>query len=304
MEYKESNVSKCLFRLNKRFLDDKKNPKWDNSQQFFENFIHLLFGGRIWMHRNILHRSLYDKYNVNLTKEYSLEPCIEYDYMPKIVIYTCIIGRYDSLMEPLYYNDSIKYVAVTDFEIPSESVWERVDIDTIDFPEGVDNIRKARYIKLHPHKLFGNFDVSIWIDGNVLIFSDFVPMVLSLNRDKFFAIHLHGSRKNISTESRAITYSKRPVEVEKLKKQINSYYNSGYRDNIPLLETTILIRKHNDCRCIELMDLWWEEIVKYTTRDQISLPYVINSLNYTIDDIDILGEDLRLNPRFRCVSHR
>ena len=77
-----------------------------------------------------------------------------------------------------------------------------------------------------------------------------------------------------------------------------------YDDNIPLLEATILLRKHGDPVWECVMDSWWDEYIKYPTRDQISLPFVIWKNNLTLDDIYILGNNEYLNPRFVVNGHK
>ena len=41
------------------------------------------------------------------------------------------------------------------------------------------------------------------------------------------------------------------------------------------METSVIVREHNDPRVIEAMNLWWKEIDNGSRRDQLSLPYVL-----------------------------
>lgn len=41
-----------------------------------------------------------------------------------------------------------------------------------------------------------------------------------------------------------------------------------------LNETNVIYRHHNDAKIMELMNVWWDFIEKYSKRDQLSLSYV------------------------------
>ena len=42
-----------------------------------------------------------------------------------------------------------------------------------------------------------------------------------------------------------------------------------------MVESNIIIRKHNERECIELMEEWWKEIKTNSHRDQLSFNYVL-----------------------------
>lgn len=225
-----------------------------------------------------------------------------YTHLPKVVIYTCIIGKYDNLLEPLFINENIKYYAITDFEINKNSKWRRIDINDLKIPENLSSVEINRWIKLHPHKIFSMFDYSIYIDGSVRIVADLMPWVLDLNPLSFLGIHKHPIRNRIVTEMNSII-SYKNTNVEKIKQQIFDYYEDGYDDSFGILEATVLVRKHNEAICQNVMDDWWRELNKYQFRDQVSLPYVLWKNSIKECQIKYIDGCVLTNPRIIWNNH-
>jgi hypothetical protein len=81
--------------------------------------------------------------------------------------------------------------------------------------------------------------------------------------------------------------AKRCIERDKdnkniIDKQISKYKKEGMPLNYGLIQNRILLRKHNDPTVIKTMEDWWQEIVNYSKRDQISFCYSTwkNNLEY------------------------
>jgi hypothetical protein len=58
-----------------------------------------------------------------------------------------------------------------------------------------------------------------------------------------------------------------------MREQLERYIKDGYPDNT-LYECGFFIYKNNDLHC-KLLDDWWEENIKYSYQDQLSLPYLL-----------------------------
>ena len=93
----------------------------------------------------------------------------------KGVIYTCIIGNYDSLKTHKYINFDWDYVCYTNNRnINSDGIWE---IKELEFDK-LDNSKNNRWHKLNPHLLFKEYEESIYLDGNIRILSeDFFSLI-------------------------------------------------------------------------------------------------------------------------------
>lgn len=87
----------------------------------------------------------------------------------KKVVYTCISGQYDILTDPVFINKEFDYVCFTDQPFYSE-VWQIRPI-----PEELNSlsqVKKQRIVKICPHRYLPEYDLSIWVDGNIIIKGD------------------------------------------------------------------------------------------------------------------------------------
>ena len=50
--------------------------------------------------------------------------------------------------------------------------------------------------------------------------------------------------------------------------------NENFPRNTNLVQSGVLLRKHNNDKCIFMMNKWWEMIKNYSKRDQLSFNYV------------------------------
>lgn len=306
MKYFESSKSRQLYRFNfERFLM-YSYPRGINNKSKFNAFLTVLYAMKNWLRRVICWRR-YDKVSSDV-REYELKEYYKYDgKIPKIVIYTCITGGYDTLKEPFICNDMCDFIVITDEEVSSDSVWKKIPIEDLEgiMPAGLRGAQINRWVKMHPHKIFPTYEYSIYLDGLVYIVTDLLPIILEQKKyNKIIGMHLHYSREKISTEVRAMKKNNVIKDINATKKQIMRYYAEGFDDSIRLLEATIIVRKHNDILCRNIMEMWWHEYINGVSRDQISLPYVLWKHGLTMQDIYILGGNEYVNPRFYIVSHK
>ena len=122
--------------------------------------------------------------------------------MNKICIYTCIIGEYDYLITPKYIRDDVDYVCYTDQNIKSE-IWEIRSI-----PDDICNLDKKiqnKWIKMHPHIILSNYDITIFVDANIFIKDDIcslIDYIINIGHEvdkalpKDYSINEHLNREN------------------------------------------------------------------------------------------------------------
>ena len=88
--------------------------------------------------------------------------------MSKYVIYTCIVGGYDELLQPAVTDPDFDFVC---FVGRGEKTADRIGAWAVrEFDCGLEDLRiVSRYPKMHPHVLLPEYEASVWIDGNVRI---------------------------------------------------------------------------------------------------------------------------------------
>ncbi len=199
----------------------------------------------------------------------------------KVVVYTAIIGGKDNLIVPEYIVKEWDYVCFSDMEIPGEHIFEIRRPDYLD----ADPRRTARFLKTHPHLYFQEYVCAVWLDSSILIRGPHLETMVNrcLEQDILFMCNPHPNRDCLFEElAKCIHLMKDDHRV--MKSQVKRYKREGYPKQNGMLETGILIRRHNDHRVIDLDNDWWNEISGGSCRDQLSVMYVLwkHQLPYTL----------------------
>ena len=191
----------------------------------------------------------------------------------KKVIYTCITGGYDDLKDLSFTSDDFDYVCFTDSVYTGNEFW---DIRPLPKEvEGLSQVKKQRYVKINAHNLLPEYDLSVWIDGIVNIKSDVNELLDDILEDGIsIYVPTHPSRDCIYKEAKAVLAAKKDVK-EIVDPQIERYKKEGFPHNNGLLQSNILIRKHNEEDCVRLMEAWFNELKDNSHRDQLSFNYVL-----------------------------
>lgn len=248
---------------------------------------------------NEVKRELMKKYNVEKEKiyfldEYKKKCTAQFRYQcryrnkdncvcgkvfdEKIIVYTSITGEYDFLNDPLYVDDGITYVCFTNNHNIKSKVWNVEYIKN----SGMDDMHLAKKIKLMPDIYCKEFETSVWVDGKYLIKNDLRKYISEYQRQMPMLCFPHPVRWCIYDEAAACIWLKRGKKREIIP-QIAAYYREKFPYDNGLYEMGCIVRKHNDDKVIKLMRDWWEEISKYSYRDQISFPYVCRKNNFVPD---------------------
>jgi len=149
-----------------------------------------------------------------------------------------------------------------------------------------------------------NYDYSIFIDANTEIYSNFLDLVGFLwSNAGNFSMFSHPYRQSLSEEACAIiSFSK--YSAAPIIKQLEDYINLGFKEvDSCLCEGSFMWRSHRCPRTNEFMDLWWEHILLYTKRDQMSLTYLMQAQNFYPSIIDPQIGSSRDNIFFRKNLH-
>ena len=191
----------------------------------------------------------------------------------KKVVYTCISGKYDTLMDPIYVNDDFDYICYTDQPFNS-NIWEIRPI-----PEELNylsQVKKQRYIKVNAHKFLSDYELSVWVDASIVIRGDLNEYIEKNihKEDGVMFVGQHPQRNCIYEEAKACISLKKDTS-ENINRQIERYRKEGFPKNYGLPQTSIVFRYHNDEGCKRLMEAWWNEIENGSHRDQLSFNYAL-----------------------------
>lgn len=244
---------------------------------------------------------VWEQYKKDLPTAVNYRTDTNYFSDERIAVYTCIIGNYDSLQEPIVHPDNIDYYAITDFKIPVTSMWQRIDANTFSDIQGYSNALKNRYFKINPHKVFKDYKYSVYVDGNFRICTDFTEHVNRMAETGFS--HFRHSKRMCVYEEAEVCRLLGKESSENIDRYINRLREHGFPENYGLLACDILVREHNNPLCIKVMEQWWVEFRDYVKRDQLSLPYVLFMNGIPIDAVVTLGGDVHKDYSFQILKH-
>lgn len=230
---------------------------------------------------------------------------LEYELEKPLVVYTAIFGKYDGI-QPATTEKNVCSILFTDMNIDNASAngWTVQKIPDEINNSIYSNVDKNRYLKMHPERLFPGFEYSLYIDGNIAITGRLSPIINKMNTEnRIIAMHRHSVRNCTYAEGRAI-YALGKAKFWDIWKQLHRYRLEGFPSKYGLFENNIIFRRHNDCLCKKIMNIWWEEYITGCKRDQLSFMYSLWKNDCSADFVLSLGSNSRNNPIFKVYSHK
>ncbi|MDY0016731.1 MAG: DUF616 domain-containing protein [Candidatus Delongbacteria bacterium] len=217
----------------------------------------------------------------------------------KIVIYTAISGNYDRLIRHNYKSPLFDYVCFADSKISNPGIWEIRPFVRHD----LDNVRLARYHKIMTHKILDEYDYSVWIDGNIDVLSNVLEKkILSLiKKNSKLSMNIHFERNCTYDEAKKCIISGKD-SCSIITNQIKFLKSSNFPENYGLPETNIIFRDHKDYQVIKTMEDWWNLILKYSYRDQLSIMFSLYKNNFRYSQMFLVNS--RFMRDFRFEDHK
>ena len=193
----------------------------------------------------------------------------------KKVVYSVLLGEYDKI-HPFILQEGFDFILFTDI---SNINYNETNWTIIPPPKKLKNlnlsrVKKQRFIKLHPHLFFKNYSLSIYIDATFQIKGDLNEFLVRILSEKYKIYTFeHPDRNKIINETFAVVeFGKERLNMSKFIRE--RYKKEKFPDNNGLIESCLIIRKHNEKEVIKQMENWYEEIEKYSHRDQLSFNYI------------------------------
>lgn len=224
--------------------------------------------------------------------------------MNKIVIYTCIIGGYDDLLQPAVTDPGVDFVCFVgkgEKTAGKVGVWTVRELDC----ELDDRRLKSRYPKMHPHVLLPEYEASLWIDGNIEILDGSIYPILRSKLEsgvKYSGVH-HPERDGLYSEAWICRKIGHLSFAEYLKVCV-FLLRHGQRPHGGLFENNLIYRRHNDPQIVRLDELWWSMLFKLAWRDQLSFPWCLEQCGISFDPLLPGDMNTRNYPGFRYLLHK
>ncbi|MBI96841.1 hypothetical protein CL656_06835 [bacterium] len=190
----------------------------------------------------------------------------------KIAVVTSISGGKEKLpfINKIENINYFSFLNKKDFNTALNSGWDPIEIPSSTFYNKFKHRREAKIAKVLLPYLLPNYDVYIWHDPYCELKQELIELIYQSDINKYDVLcFTHRFRKNPSEEI-----------FECLKARKDSFYKlCSYwielkkrgHTKLPLYELTSFVL-FNTPEVRKLSLLWWEDICRFSSRDQLSFP--------------------------------
>ena len=217
----------------------------------------------------------------------------------KICLYTCITGNYDSLIEIENKESNVDYICFTNNRYINSKTWKVIYLDDREIS---DHYLSRRIKMFATPELREKYDMLIYIDSNVKFncnINDFLNEDCNLKDYDFIGLK-HFARNSIKEEAEeCLRVNKDDEKI--IKNQMSFYKKEKFPDDLGLCEMCVFVWNPKSKTVMNTMKLWYDMIVKYSKRDQLSFMY---SAYKSKLKLQILPYDITNDKRFIRVNHR
>lgn len=190
----------------------------------------------------------------------------------KHVVYTSLTRGYDALSQPQTVLPGWDFVCFSnDIDTETAGVWKIREIPY----DNSSKTRLTRFPKLNPHVVLPEYDVSVWVDGNIVIDEELFARAEELiQAGTPCAMCPHPDRFSVYEEARILL---RLMIGEPLLvyRQAAFMLSESFRNPSPLCVCSVIFRRHHDQQIVAFSTNWWEQYQRFSCRDQMSVNYAL-----------------------------
>jgi hypothetical protein len=197
--------------------------------------------------------------------------------MKTLAIYTVLTGDKEPLGNPIGRLQSIEtdlnieFICFTDNPALKSNVWNCRVFDTHYLPPE----KSSRRPKALPHEYLADYDYSLYMDNicELKRLPNCSDLLEAPDTDYVYRVFKHSTRTVLAEEALAIS-SLGYDTAENLINQLDTYVQYLPLQLItPLNTCTVLLRQHNHLQVIRHGRMWWEHILNFSKRDQMSFDF-------------------------------
>lgn len=221
----------------------------------------------------------------------------------RVAVYTCTYASYDILLSPHRVTPNCDFIAFVDEPQPTAKRWNSrpLPAQIKDLPQNEAN----RFCKLFPMRILPEYDISIYLDGNIFIGADLTPLIKEFVASGADLALFPGQANRTVEQEIELTLERGAVREDRraaAARQLEDLRAKGEAD-LPITMNGVLFRKHASPHLEPLMQAWWEDINKYAMRDQYGLPGLLQKSPVKVHhwDWQYFYEE---NPYFSVRPHR
>lgn len=206
----------------------------------------------------------------------------------RLTIYTALVGAKEALNDPLRHLPAdaatdleLDFVCVTDSRDLRSDVWRFHLLPHAHLPAE----KLSRRPKAMPHEYFPESRYSLYIDNTVTFRR--LPHSSDLATDQPYLLRAfrHPSRASMPEEADAVALLGYD-DIETICRQLDFYgAATPLNDIAPLTAATVLLRSHHSEPVRRFGTLWWESLLAFSKRDQLSIDFALQQSSARFDHL-------------------
>ncbi len=217
----------------------------------------------------------------------------------RLVVYTALVGPKEPLNNPLDILPAgatsdldLDFVCLTDNPDLRSEVWRFERLPTQHLPPE----KLSRRPKALPQDYFPDAEYSLYIDNTVSFKRLPQSHDLATDRPYLFRAFRHARHSRLDQEAYAIAALGYEHSAT-ICQQLGFYASQGALAQItPLTTATVLLRCHGHPTLRRFGSIWWENILAFAKRDQLSFDYALRQAGAEVDYLPGITRD---NPFIR-----
>lgn len=192
-------------------------------------------------------------------------------YTKKKLLYTVLVGGYDQLNEVPKRLPGWDYICYTDNPEATSDTWE---IQFLENPLNLDPVRLSRHYKINNHLVDNSYDLSVYVDASFRIRGNLDCFLAhAMVKENSLSMLLHPFHHSLAQEFEACIALGKDNE-DTLRSQFEYYVNQqGFIDDHPHVAGGLIIRQTGVPPVIGLMEKWFEQLIKWSKRDQVAFNF-------------------------------
>lgn len=173
------------------------------------------------------------------------------------VVYTCLFGEDTIILEPEYKNVFWDYVCFTDQKNKwgeREGCWRFFEAQN---PGNWNYDLLATYYMINSHRIFQDYDFSIWISPEMRIIGELEQWYEVYNKNSSFLAFSDYKDDSIYDIIETTLYNDdRNIAG---RKKMYGYRQEGYPEHYGLIDTRCIYKNHRDELLFQVLDDWWKD---------------------------------------------
>jgi len=194
----------------------------------------------------------------------------------KIAIITGLCGDRDRISNPTVIHEGVDYISFSDKPWPN-TIWRQNNIIDFTFDSTYKNRRNAKIYKIMPMIMAPGYDYYFWVDATHDVIEHPIHIIQKYLNHSDIAVFKHRERNCVYDEIEELKKLEYDYK-EVLTKQSEIFRNVDFPVNYGLYELPVIAWR-NTRQSQKLALRWWEFICGHSSRDQISLPFILWSLS-------------------------